>query len=102
MWHTDREKALEEIVFINQLREEGFIYKVTASNIPAQNGPAERSRGMIMKKAKALRIEVKLLKNLWLELFKSAIYIINRTPTKQLGWLMSLKVLNKELNHSNP
>jgi hypothetical protein len=33
---------------------------------------------------------------------KAAIYITNRTPTKQLGWLTPLEKLNKDLGRPNP
>ena len=49
-----------------------------------------------------MRIEAKLPENLWPEFFKSAVYITNRTPTKQLGWLTPIETLHRELNRPNP
>jgi hypothetical protein len=87
IWHTDGEKSLEKAEFGNWLREEGFIYETTAPYSPSQNGPVERAGGVIIRKGRAMRIEAKIPENLWPEFFNTAVYITNRTPTKQLGWL---------------
>ena len=55
-----------------------------------------------MARARATRIEAKLPTNLWPELFKTAIYTTNRTPTKRLGWLTPLEVLQRATNRPNP
>jgi hypothetical protein len=55
-----------------------------------------------MARSRATRIEAKLPTNLWPELFKTAVYTTNRTPTKQLGWLTPLEVLHRATNRSNP
>src|ERR1700684_2188175 len=102
VWHTDGEKALEQRSFGDWLREEGFIFETSAPYTQAQNGSAERAGGVIMRKARAMRIEAKLPENLWPEFFKSAVYITNRTPTKQLGWLTPIETLHRELNRPNP
>jgi transposase InsO family protein len=93
-WHTDNEKSLEEAEFGQWIRIEGYIYETSAPYTPAQNGPAERSGGVIIQKSRALRIEGKLPANLWPETHKAAIYIINRTPTEQLDWKTPLEILN--------
>ena len=102
VWHTDGEKVLEQRSFGDWLREEGFIFETSAPYTQAQNGSAERAGGVIMRKARAMRIEAKLPENLWPEFFKSAVYITNRTPTKQLGWLTPIETLHRELNRPNP
>ena len=102
IWHTDGEKSLEKAEFGDWLRKEGYIYETTAPYSPSQNGPAERAGGVIIRKARAMRIEAKLPENLWPEFFNTAVYITNRTPTKQLGWLTPLEVLHQELGRANP
>jgi hypothetical protein len=100
IWHTDGEKALTKKEFGDWLHDEGFTYETTAPDTPSQNGPSERSGGVIMARARAMRIEAKLPANLWPELFNTAIYITNRTPTKQLGWLTPLEVLHRATDRS--
>ncbi|OXV05301.1 hypothetical protein Egran_06931, partial [Elaphomyces granulatus] len=102
IWHTDGEKALEKAEFDNWLLTEGFLFETTAPYSSSQNGRAERAGGLIMQKARAMRIDAKVPKDLWPEFFKSAVYIANRTPTKQLGWLTPHEVLNQELGRPNP
>ena len=102
IWHTDGEKALDKAEFDNWLLTEGFLFETTAPYSSSQNGRAERAGGLIMRKARAMRIEAKVPTDLWPEFFKSAVYIANRTPTKQLGWLTPLEVLNQELGRPNP
>ena len=86
IWHTDGEKTMEKHEFGLWIRSEGYVYEFTAPDTPSQNGPAERAGGVIMRKARAMRIEAKMPSNLWPEFFKTAIYITNRTPTRQLKW----------------
>ena len=78
--------------------------RVAESNAytPAQNGAAERAGGVIMRKARAMRIEAQMPESLWPKFFKAAIYITNRTPTKPLGWLTPIETLHQELNRPNP
>ena len=102
IWHTDGEKTLEDSDFAAWLRTEGFVYETIAPYTSEQNGPAERSGGVIFRKARAMRIEAQMPENLWPEFFKAAIYITNRTPTKQLGWLTPLEKLYNDLDRPNP
>ena len=77
------------------IRPEGYIYEFTAPDTPSENGPAER---VIMRKARAMRIEAKMPSNIWPRFFKTAIYITNRTPTRQLEWMTPLEVLYRHLD----
>jgi transposase InsO family protein len=58
----------------------------SAPRTPQQNGPAERSGGVIMTKARAMRIGANLPHNLWKEIVNAAVYLYNRTPRENLGW----------------
>lgn len=60
--------------------------ETTVPDTPSQNGPSERSGGIIMARARTVRIEAKLPTIIWPELFKTAAYVTNRTPSayKQL------------------
>jgi hypothetical protein len=60
--------------------------------MPEQNSFSERSGGVISGRARALIINSCLPTGMWPEAYKSAVFILNRTPTKQLGWKTPYKV----------
>src|SRR5690242_19875478 len=68
------------------VRQYGITTERTAPYTLAQNGNAERSRGVITTIARAMRIHVRLLESLWPEIVKTAGYLLNRTPAKALQW----------------
>ncbi|KAJ8129613.1 hypothetical protein O1611_g4017 [Lasiodiplodia mahajangana] len=69
------------------LRQEQHIrIEPSAPHTQAQNGGAERSGGVIKEKARAMRMGAKLPSFLWVETYKAAVYLHNRTPKYQLFW----------------
>jgi hypothetical protein len=76
----------------------GIITERLALATPAQNGAAERSGGVIVLRARCLRIAAHLPANLWPEIVQAAMYLNNRTPKHQLSW----KTLYKALIQSKP
>ncbi len=52
----------------------------------AQNGGAERSGGVIKDKARSMRTGAKLPSFLWVEIFRTAVYLYNRTPKYIFNW----------------
>jgi hypothetical protein len=58
-----------------------------------QNGGAERSGGVLVTKARTMRIAAGLPTNLWPETMKAAGYTANRTPTKALDWKTPFEAL---------
>lgn len=60
------------------LRDEGISAEPSAPNTQAQNGLAERSGGVILEKARAMRGS--LPNDLWPEIINTAAYLYNRTP----------------------
>jgi hypothetical protein len=47
------------------MREQGISFEPSASDTHDQNGRAERLKGMIIAKARSIRIRAKLLYDLW-------------------------------------
>ena len=60
--------------------------KRSAPNTQAQNGGAERSGGVIMEKARTMRIAANLPHNLWKDIVEAACYLRNRTPLERNRW----------------
>jgi hypothetical protein len=68
------------------LRFKGIKIEKSAPYTQEQNGHAERAGRSIVTKARAIRVDSHLPHDLWPELVKTAAYLMNRTPTKKLGW----------------
>ena len=61
------------------LRTQGITFKPSAPHTQAQNGTAERSGGVIIKKVYAMRIAANLPHDLWDEIVNYAVYFRDRT-----------------------
>lgn len=72
----------------NEMKEyfvqKGISYHVSVTATPQQNGVSERMVRTITEKARALISNAKLNKIFWGEAVLTAVYLINRTPTKAL------------------
>lgn len=64
----------------------GIRTEPTAPYTSAQNGPAERSGGVIHEKARAMRAAANLPEYLWPEIIRTAVYVHNRTPKWIYNW----------------
>jgi transposase InsO family protein len=80
-FHTDNEPALGE-KFDTWVKDNGYTVEYSAPYTPGQNGAAERSRGLIIIKARIIRINANLPEDLWPEITIAAKYLLNRTPCK--------------------
>lgn len=76
-------RHLEMTTWLNK----GFI-KIEPSPPYTQdlNGGAERSGGVVKDKARAMRSASKLPTDLWPEIYRTAVYLLNRTPRYQYNW----------------
>ena len=81
---TDGETSLDK-GFERLTAERGITTERSAPATQAQNGAAERSGGIIVIKARCIRIAARLPDNLWPEMVQTAGYLNNRTPKRQLG-----------------
>jgi transposase InsO family protein len=81
---ADNELRTKKI--LNWLRTRGINFEPSAPNTQAQNGIAERSGGVIVEKARAMRISANLPHDLWNEIVNCAVYLRDRTPRESNGW----------------
>jgi hypothetical protein len=58
---------------------------------------AEQSGGVIVGKARRLRIDTLLPEDLWPEFIRTAVYLINRSPTRILDWQTPIERLGQLL-----
>jgi hypothetical protein len=71
------EKHLKVIKF---LAFKSIRIELSAPNTQGQNGGAERSRGVLKNKERAMRVGARLLYVLWPKISKTAVYLYNRIP----------------------
>ena len=86
--------------FAKFLQENGIVAQYTMPGSPDQNGVAERRNRTLMDMVRSMRSNKKLPQFLWTETLKTAVYILNRVPTKAVsktpfesfkGWKPSLR-----------
>lgn len=63
---------------------------------PEQNGFAESSGKIICTVARAIRIQSGFREELWPELVRTAVYLLNRTPKIGLDWATPDEICNKK------
>jgi hypothetical protein len=70
-----------------------IMLETTPPDYSEQNGLIESHNRVVTLRARAIRIEANLPKNLANEMYKSAVYILNRTPTEALQWKTPYEVV---------
>lgn len=84
-WRTDGEASLGGEVD-TWIRDEGYTLERSAPYTQEQNGLAEASGYRLTVIATALKGMSKFPASLWPEMYKTAAYILNRSPTQVLAW----------------
>ncbi len=83
------------------MAEEGILIERTPPRTPKPNGPIERSGGVLIARGTCLRLDANLPEELWPEIYRSAGYLINRSPTKQFDWVSPLERLHSYFHIRN-
>ncbi|KAI0994003.1 hypothetical protein K3495_g14180, partial [Podosphaera aphanis] len=101
VWKGDGEKSLGSkwIIWINS---HGYEVETSSPHTQEQNGDAERSGRMLQILGTKLKATFNLPDSLWTEIFPTAGYILNRSPTRSLGFKTPLGFLKEYLGESNP
>lgn len=81
VFHYNNERSARNEVE-TMIENKGYIIEHTLPSHPEMNGPAERSRGVVVRTARVLINDTDLPRNLWPEAMYAATYILNRLPTK--------------------
>jgi len=79
---SDRGEEYTSNQFHKFCEDEGMERQLTVSYTPQQNGVSERKNQTVMEMAKSMLHEKGLPKTLWAEAVYTAVYLINRCPTK--------------------
>ena len=79
--------------FESFLSAQGILHQTTCPDTPPQNGVAERKNRHILEVARSLMYTMNVPKFLWSEAVMTAVYLINRTPSRLLGWKTPYEML---------
>jgi|UniRef100_A0A2N9IT17 hypothetical protein len=71
--------------FLTHLNMCGIVQHVSCPGTPEQNGVAERKHRHIVETGLTMLFHARLPKNLWIEAFMTAVYLINRLPSSKLA-----------------
>jgi hypothetical protein len=80
----DNEKGFSNNL-INTIEDLGILYEPALLSIKELNRLIKRVGRVLIQRARAMRIHAHLPKNLSHEMYHTAAYILNRTPTEALG-----------------
>ncbi|KAJ5561490.1 hypothetical protein N7461_000251 [Penicillium sp. DV-2018c] len=79
------------------LASQGIVVLHSVAGQPEQNGPSERSGGLIIQMTRNLRLEGKLPNELWPEMTSAAVWMLNRIPTLKDGqWIVPWEEARKD------
>lgn len=79
--------------FCSFLSAQGILHQTTCPDTPPQNGVAEMKNRHILEVARSLMYAMNVPKFLWSEAVMTAVYLINRTPSRLLGWKTPYEML---------
>lgn len=79
---TDRGGEFIYTPFMDYCKDNGIQRQLTVRRSPQQNGVAERKNRTVVEMARSMLIGKGLPKTFWAEAVHTAIYILNRCPTK--------------------
>ncbi|CAL2249603.1 unnamed protein product [Prunus armeniaca] len=81
---SDRGKEYTSKEFNKFCEDEGAEHQLTVGYAPEQNGVSERKNRTIMEMARSMIFEKGLPNKFWAEAVYTAVYLLNRSPTKAL------------------
>ncbi|QLI71373.1 Retrovirus-related Pol polyprotein from transposon TNT 1-94 [Metarhizium brunneum] len=98
--HRDNDRALQS-EYVAWVRSQGIDDEPTAPDTPAQNGPAERSGGVIGSQSRTMQVGANFPDELWPETWKTAVYLHNRSPQQANNWKTPFERLHQWLQENN-
>ncbi|KAK2666816.1 Ribonuclease H superfamily, partial [Fusarium oxysporum f. sp. vasinfectum] len=98
--HRDNDPSLRT-AYEDWIHQEGIQDEPTAPYTSAQNGPAERSGGVMATKARSMQLGANIPPELWPETWSAAVYLHNRSPQQSTGWKTPFQQLHQWLQSKN-
>lgn len=82
------------------LREKGIHHQSTCVDTPQQNGVVERKNKHLLEVSRAIMFSMHVPKYFWSDAVLTALYLINRMPTRVLNYSTPLDYLKKKFNET--
>ena len=101
IFRLDGESSLQTS-FKNWTSSKGILIEQTPPYTKEPNGAAERSGGVMITKARTIRVYANLPAEMWPEAIKTAGYLTNRSPSRQLEWKTPYETLQSALDQEAP
>ena len=81
---TDNGGEQTSTEFKSYLKNNGMEHQYTIPKTPEQNGVSERMNRTLVEKVRSMLADSRLPQKFWAEALSTAVYLINRSPTKAL------------------
>ncbi|KAJ6439138.1 peramine synthetase [Purpureocillium lavendulum] len=98
--HRDNDRALQA-EYLAWIKLKGIEDEPTAPDTPAQNGPAERSGGVVGSQSRTMQVGANLPDELWPETWKTAAHLHNKSPQQAHNWKTPFERLHQWLRENN-
>ena len=94
----DGEQSITNSSLFGEWRDsKGIEVRTSAPHAKQQHGAAERSGGVLTLRATKLHLASGIPKRFWRYLYETAGYLLNRSPTRSLGFKSPVQLLNERL-----
>ena len=97
-----QQSLLNSTEFQEYKAQTGITFEISAIEAHQQNGPAERSGGVLTIRGTKIHLESNLPSSLWSEIYPTAAYLLNRSPTRRLNWKSPLQALQEIIGLPEP
>ena len=102
VFRTDNGTEYVNKEFDEYLSNLGVIYQTTCPGASQQNGLAERKNRHLLEVTRCLMIAMNVPKFLWSDAVMAAAYLINRMPSRVLGYKTPIECLTGETTYVVP
>lgn len=99
MLRSDRGGGFLAGIFQGVCDEAGFRRQMTAPYTPQQNGVVERKNKIVMEMTRAVLKSMRVPSRFWAEAVRHSVYLLNRLPTKAMGYRTPYEAWNGRRPH---
>jgi len=100
-FRTDNARDYFNQILSPYFEKEGIIHQSSCVNTPQQNGLAERKNRHLLETTRALLFQHQVPKNYWGEAVLTSTYLINRIPSRVIGFKSPLNYLSEFFSKNN-